>query len=368
MEEQMSRKISLIAILMMALMVLFAVSCEGPVGPAGEMGLTGDAGADGAPGADAQVTCLSCHNDDSMEDNKIELARAQHGIGDLAVDYAGGRSGCAQCHSHEGFVEFANTGGVAANFLTPSAWECSTCHGLHRTFTETLQDSVDYALRLTDAVPFYYNTDTETATMDIDPSSNLCINCHQARTNIIGSMWDGSSATATITSTHAGPHHGPQANLLLGVNGSIATGTPFAPHLEVGCVGCHMYETTGDDEINVNGGHTFWPAAEKCNSCHTGPDVVFAGSHGGDDFEHEGFYDYKDFQSDIALKLEELAGLLVTAGVFDSTHTVIPATYTADQYKAFWNFTYIAEDRSHGVHNPYYAESLLDESIASLTP
>ncbi|NQV49720.1 MAG: hypothetical protein HQ507_04455 [Candidatus Marinimicrobia bacterium] len=358
----MSRKVSLIAILMMALMVLFTVSCEGPAGPAGEMGLTGDAG---AAGADAQVTCLSCHNDDSMEDNKIELARSQHGLGDLAVDYAGGRSSCAACHSHEGFVEFANTGGVAGNFFTPSAWECSTCHGLHKTFTETLQDSVDYALRLTNAVASIIDA---TIIMDIDPSSNLCINCHQSRTNIIGSMWDGSAATATITSTHAGPHHGPQANLLLGNNGSISTGTPFSPHLEAGCVGCHMYETSSDDEINVNGGHTFWPAAEKCNSCHTGPDVVFDASRSGDDFEHEGYYDYKSFQTEIGEKLEILAGLLLTEGVFDSSHTVIPATYTATQYKAFWNFTYIAEDRSHGVHNPYYTEALLDESIAALTP
>ena len=171
--------------------------------------------------------------------------------------------------------------------------------------------------------------------------------------------------TGTLTSSHAGPHHGPQANLLLGNNGSMA-GTAFSPHLEAGCVGCHMYETTGD-EININGGHTFWPAAEKCNDCHTGPDVVFDASRDGE-FEHEGYYDYKGFQTDIAAKLHDLAGLLVTEGILDSAHHTVPGTYGIDVYKAWWNYIYIAEDRSHGVHNPYWTESLLDEGITALTP
>jgi hypothetical protein len=295
-----------------------------------------------------------------LVDNQLELARSQHGNGLLAVDYAGGRASCAQCHSHQGFVEWATTGEVSADIATPTAWECSTCHGLHRTFTETLEDSVDYALRKTDAVPGYYDA---TLMLDVNPSSNLCVNCHQARTSYTN-MITTAGDSAKITSTHAGPHHGPQANLLLGINGSVA-GTPFADHMAQGCVGCHMYETTGD-ETNINGGHTFWPAAEKCNSCHSGPDVVFPGRSLSDDFEHEPYYDYRGFQSDMADKLEMLADLLVEAGVFDSTHTVIPATYSIAQYNAFWNYTYINEDRSHGVHNPYYTETLLDAAITGL--
>ncbi|NQV29460.1 MAG: hypothetical protein HQ508_01110 [Candidatus Marinimicrobia bacterium] len=358
----MSRKVSLIAILMMALMVLFTVSCEGPVGPAGEIGLTGDAGADGANGADAQVTCLSCHNSDTMLDNQLELARSQHGIGDVAVGYAGGRAGCAQCHSHEGFVEWATTGTIGdASYTTPSPWQCSTCHGLHRTFTETFEDSTDYALRVTNAVTAMFD---ETVTLDIDPSSNLCVNCHQSRRGY-ASMVDEGGLTGTLTSSYAGPHHGPQANLLSGNNGSIA-GEAFAPHMGAGCVGCHMTEAVGE-ETNINGGHTFWPVAEKCNDCHTGPDIVFEGSRDSE-FEHEGYYDYKGFQTEIAEKLETLGGLLVTAGILSSEHATVPGTYDIDVYSAWWNYIFIAEDRSHGVHNPYWTESLLDEGITALTP
>lgn len=354
MEEKMSRKISYLAILMMALMLMFTVSCEGPEGPAGPAGEAGPAG------ADAQVTCLSCHNDATMLDNQFEMARSQHGLGDLAVDYAGGRASCSYCHSHEGFVEWATTGENPGNYTTPSPWQCSTCHGLHTTFDETFEADTDYALRKTNAVTAIFDA---TVTMDVDASSNLCVNCHQARTNYTAMIQEG-GLTARITSTHAGPHHGPQANLLLANNGSSA-GTPFSAHLGAGCVGCHMYETTGDEEMNVNGGHTFWAAAEKCNACHEGPDVVFDASRDAE-FEHEPYYDYKGFQTEIAEKLENLAGLLLAAGVFDSTHTVVPGTYSIAQYNAFWNYTYIAEDRSHGVHSPYYAEELLNSAITGL--
>ncbi|NQV42545.1 MAG: cytochrome c3 family protein [Candidatus Marinimicrobia bacterium] len=355
----MSKRLNLFAILVLALMVMFTVSCEGP---AGEMGLTGADGAVGADGADAQVTCLSCHDSDTMLDNQLELARSQHGLGDVAVGYAGGRAGCAQCHSHEGFVEWATTGTIGdANYTTPSPWQCSTCHGLHRTFTEEFDEATDYALRVNDPVVAMFD---ETVTLDIDPSSNLCVNCHQSRRGY-DSMVDEGGLTGTLTSSHAGPHHGPQANLLSGNNGSMA-GEPFAPHLGAGCVGCHMTEATGD-ETNINGGHTFWAVAEKCNDCHTGPDVVFDASRDSE-FEHEGYYDYKGFQTEIADKLHELGGLLVTEGILDSTHSTVPGTYDIDTYKAWWNYIFIAEDRSHGVHNPYWTESLLDEGITALTP
>lgn len=347
----MLRMFKLLPLAVLALLVMFTVSCEGPAGPAGADGV------DGKDGADGNITCLGCHNEDTMLDNQLEMARSQHGLGDVAVAYAGGRASCAPCHGHEQFVEYVETGSVSGNVVTPSPWQCSTCHGLHRTFDESFGDSTDYALRTVAAVPVYYD---ETQSFDLGNSSNLCMNCHQARTQY---AW-ASEDSASITSTHFGPHHGPQANLLFGVNGTIDD-EPFSPHYDTGCTGCHMYETSGD-EADINGGHTFWAAAEKCNDCHSGPDIVFDANRGGDDFIHEGHYDYKGFQTEIGEKLENLAGLLVTAGVLDSNHTVVPGKYPIAEFGAFWNWAYIEEDRSHGVHNPYYTTDLLDEAITAL--
>ncbi len=331
-------------------MVLF-VACEGPEGPAGPAGAAGAAGADGADGQDAQVTCLGCHNDATYADNAFEFARSQHIMGEYA-DYAGGRGYCTPCHSHEAFVEFAINGENAGGYNTPSPFECATCHGLHETFDESFGEDADYALRLTDAVTAMFD---ETVTLDIDASSNLCVVCHQSRRGT-GYYDDGSGTTVTFTSSHTGPHHGPQSNILLGNNGSAA-GTAFSAHVGAGCVGCHMIETEGD-EADVAGGHTFWPAVESCVECHSS----------ATDFDVFGG------QTDIAEKLDALGLLLLGEGILhweydedgDSSLHVVPGTYDRAVFNAFWDYDIVLEDRSLGVHNPTYANDLLDAATAAV--
>ncbi|MCF7808710.1 MAG: hypothetical protein K9N38_09340 [Candidatus Marinimicrobia bacterium] len=334
----MLRMFKLLPLAILALLVAFTVSCEGPAGADGADGMDG---ADGADGADGHLTCLGCHNDATMLDNKLEMARSQHKLGDIAVNYAGGRASCAQCHGHEGFVEWSETGTVAGNYTTPSPWQCSTCHGLHATFEEDFTGD-DAALRAVGAVTLMFDEATEA---DYG-NSNLCINCHQSRRGY-ASYDDGTGTDVAITSSLAGPHHGPQANLLMGNNG-VTAGSEHA-HASVGCAGCHMKETTGDD-LDIAGGHTFWPTAEACADCHSGADN----------------FDLFSGQTTIQGKLDNLAGLLVTAGVLDSAHHVVVGTYPRAEVQAWWNWDLVYEDRSLGVHNPTYAKALLDASITAL--
>ena len=119
----------------------FVTGCEGPEGPQGPKGDKGDQGDQGiqgdqGPQGDAgNVTCLECHEGDGIQEKQAQFHQSQHASGAIAVDYAGGRASCAQCHSHEGFVEFARTGSVGADIINPSAWQCKTCHNIHDTFT-----------------------------------------------------------------------------------------------------------------------------------------------------------------------------------------------------------------------------------------
>ena len=80
------------------------------MGPAGADGVDG---VDGQDGQDGQITCLACHAGNSMEAIQAQFAMSVHSAGAIAVDYAGGRAACAQCHSHEGFVQYAEFGGVS---------------------------------------------------------------------------------------------------------------------------------------------------------------------------------------------------------------------------------------------------------------
>ena len=355
----------------------FVTSCEGPQGPAGTAGTdgtNGTNGSDGTNGVDGNVTCLSCHNSDTKDLIAAQFNSSQHKAGDVAVDYAGGRGSCAECHSHEGYLEFALTGDVAADIANPGAWECSTCHAIHTDFAAD-----DYAFRLGDPVVLLANG---SPTID-GGNNNTCINCHQSRRDVTdyddetadasytrtfsgddidvyqtttafgpagsvtlvpagtaGSVADSLvvvfdvplATHAYISSTHAGPHHGPQTNVWAGLGG-VAAGAPFAPHAD-GCVKCHMGPASG---------HSFWPEEGNCAVCHA-TDKLPAGDA-------------------IAARIQvagEALEALHAVHYSDGAWHPVYASLGRDDFNAWWDFMVVLEDRSKGAHNPTYVSALLD--------
>ncbi|MFY9153308.1 MAG: hypothetical protein WAO52_14930 [Prolixibacteraceae bacterium] len=337
-------------LLLMASVILFlAPSCvkEGPMGPAGADGVDGK---DGANGADGQVTCLVCHSGTNMAEKKAQFAMSEHSVGAIAVDYAGGRASCAQCHSHEGFIQWAEFGKVAGDITDPSAWKCSTCHGLHQTF-----EAKDYAFRVSGPAKLYPDN-TKTKTLDVKGNSNLCATCHQARVYEPNIATPGE--TFKITSTHYGPHHGPQGNIVAGIGFAEIPGSVAYPvagsskHLEqASCTGCHMATFTAKQ-----GGHSFIPSVDACNKCH--------GATLTD-------YNYGGVQSDVKAKLDQLRDKLVELGVVeyieaDAAYEPKVGTYPMIQAQAYFNWIGITEDRSEGVHNPKYVKALLTNTLEAL--
>jgi cytochrome c2 len=211
--------------------------------------------------------------------------------------------------------------------------DCRTCHQIHVTFT-----GEDWALETTDAVVLYAFED---ATYD-GGAGNLCANCHQPRRQIAEADADGN---IEVTSTHWGPHHGPQAAFLLGLSGAGDVEGKASGHyslVEDTCVACHLGE--GDD-------HSFAPSVASCLGCHA-------------DIED---FDFSGLQTEVEEKLAELAEFLVAAGMWDEEedHPVV-GTYPAAQAQALWNYILIShEDESLGVHNPAYTLDLLEASLAA---
>jgi hypothetical protein len=302
--------------------------------------------------ADNSESCKVCHSDANFQEVTFQYNQSVHKSGAIAVAYAGGRASCAECHSSEGFIEFAATGDVGGDISAPSAWECKTCHSLHTTF-----DSTDYALRLAEPISFIFDT---TVVADFG-NGNLCSNCHQNRR--AEPNMDVPGATFEITSSHYGPHHGPQANLVYGagfaeIAGSKSYAAPGGTqHFTESCTGCHMGEYA-----DGAGGHTLNPTLNSCDECHSG----------AEDF------DINDFQTEIAAQLEELRDLLVAAHVLHQDtvtleyHPVNSRDYPGEgifdmeEAQAFFNWIGIEEDRSLGAHNPNYIEALLTNSIEAL--
>lgn len=324
---------------------------EGPMGLAGADGKDGKDGADGADGKDGNVTCLACHSLSNMTQVKEEYEKSTHGLsphaGSPTYIYAGAgasRKSCAVCHTHEGFVEvmFTKRDSITEALAAPTRIGCETCHEKHITFDFT-KDGQDYALRTTAPVKLMV-AESGDQPVNISPTSNLCVNCHQSRTEP-----PVASATGTfaITSSRYGPHHGPQGNLLEGIDGYEIAGSVSYPGTKShkhrnsgGCTTCHMHE----------GNHTFEPSLASCTKCHgTLPD-----------------FDYKGVQKEVEELMDELHKLLVAKGTITATGSTKAGTYAIDLAGVTYNYKLIEEDRSKGVHNPDYVLALLKNSIESL--
>lgn len=374
----MKRKSSFFWIL--SILMVFAIAMtnctkEGPAGPAGANGTNGVDGTDGTDGVDANAFCLECHTQANMDGIAAALAEHKHVSGS---SWGRGTSGsCGRCHSHDGFLEFARSGeSVGAAVSTPL--ECGTCHNDHASLEEGISAPVrEFAIVNSIAV--------EGATYN-HGGGNLCATCHQARRG--PSYYDNATEPATknrkftgediavyqahgavgpngsmeligdtlfvtfdvptthvyTSSSHAGPHHGPQANFFAADIGTVV-GTPFDRDHHTDCSGCHLsLEEAGS-------GHTFVPNIAFCNDCH------------GDalDIEAE-MDDVAARMHAIEVKLEEIGAIHVAE---DGVHPMY-ASLPRDEWNAFWNFMVLYEDSGHGIHNFGYAKQLLNQAEGAL--
>jgi len=287
--------------------------------------------------------CFNCHTDQdaTLTDAQVEWANSTHASGNTIA--RGSSSSCSPCHSGTGFVAYLNGEEEVPN---PTTIGCFSCHSPH--------SSSDFGLRINDAVPLMNGF-----TQDLG-SSNLCISCHQSR-RAVDEYVVAEGGVVEITSSHWGPHHSPQGDMLLGSNGFEFDGYTFesaAPlaHMSNACLTCHMDNGGGVDL----GGHSFSMAnldddlnVASCNVCHTD----------AEDFDIDGA------MTEIDVLAEELHTLLMDAGFVDvDGHPIEDTTPTLAQAGALWNFLMWEEDQSHGVHNPNYITSLLEASIAEMTP
>jgi hypothetical protein len=352
--------------LLAVLCIFMAASCtkEGPQGANGLNGenggngingVDGTDGTDGTDGVDGNMSCLACHTQAGMNALEALYTFSGHKAAN-AVGYAGGRGSCARCHSHSGFINYLTglPGAEPIDIDFPTRIDCETCHGNHR----SLEDDIAAPLRAEAAVTAIAD---ETVTLDFGGTSNLCANCHQSRrgytyyqaltsVKIGGIDTEVPEGMVAINSSHAGPHHGPQANTLLG-NGGIGAST-IATHTSVGCTGCHMGEVDNDEKA---GGHSFKPSLANCNTCHSG----------ATDFDINGK------RTEFNTRMTVIADALVTAGALskdaDSGEYHPHVSIVTDaEFVGFWNYMILYEDHSHGAHNPAYFATLLTAAETNL--
>ncbi len=284
--------------------------------------------------AQVQVTdCMACHNDTTViTGKKTAMSESMHGIGESFG--RGTRAGCAGCHSGGAFSDMVAAGltpdTVEVGDPEPTRQSCRACHQVHTGYTVA-----DWALETTAPVALYA---LEGAIYD-GGKGNLCVNCHQPRRQIAAADPNDNIA---VTSTHWGPHHGPQSTMLLGTGGAGGVaGVPSFHYRLVDdtCVACHI----GPDMV-----HTFEAVESSCDECHAPED------------------DIDGAMAAVDALIAELHDLLEAKGLYHDGHPVV-GVYPVAEASALWNYIFIAvEDGSSGAHNPPYTKALLEASIAAL--
>jgi hypothetical protein len=329
-------------------MITFS-SCtkEGPQGPAGTNGENGINGTDGT------ATCGACHDmSETVETKILQWGNSIHATGG---NYERNSTDCAVCHTSQGFRERIQTGADTTVDVihNPSNINCYTCHDIHDTYTVA-----DWGLRVTDPVTFWATGET----FDFG-KGNLCASCHQARPADMPTISNNPLDSFKITSNRWGPHHGPQSSLIVGSAAyKLGSGYDNNPHASITdeCVTCHMADAYGSQA----GGHTW----NMTYSLHGAEDFNVPGCLASNCHLSDPTGKIEDLQTEIQGKLDQLQALLEAAGVYNAgTDLANVGMYQNNVAGAYFNFVYINEDRSLGVHNPNFARMLLDNSIAALS-
>lgn len=384
----------------------------GEQGPPGPAGTPGDGGAAGSSG-ELKTSCLSpCHGFNGIVEQwktSTHYATYVANLGGEEVDSWTGTQACGNCHSIDGIeqrldgnVRYQGTTGPVnvahgqlsylnstntkisestyAGHATVAVVHCTTCHDVtdetdpHRTgdayvpgsFPLRVPTAVDEQAYLEKSSGVGVSDGTGTGPYGV---GNACMWCHKSRKDVTNYIVAGPNNS--ITSTHWGPHEGPQADVYTGKGGyhfgNNVYNTSSHQALEKGCVSCHMPEVDANQGI---GDHSFAPKLSACSrgGCHSNPTS----------------FDIEGRQTDMFANLRDLRTALNGKGYLTRAEAepydaltpaqVADANFALDQPNAklsgleakvagaIYNYLLIARGGAGGIHNPIYVRQLIYDS------
>ncbi|MDH3890281.1 MAG: multiheme c-type cytochrome [candidate division Zixibacteria bacterium] len=313
--------------------------------------------------ADTDV-CMTCHDGSNNLAQKVIAATRQwefslHATGERSDR---SRGSCAPCHTNEGFIADLEGEEVAGDVF--NAIGCFTCHDPHT--------NGSFAIRTTDEVELGDGTEFDNGI------SNLCANCHKSRRDVATYVVAGKEM-----SNHFGPHHGPHADMVMGTNayeydGYTYTNSWHTSGIDDPCLSCHYDEA---DRYEF-GGHSFRMRnedgdenVEACNitGCH-GDEFEIDSLNRVADADFDGDGNIEGVFDEIEGLIDDLQDELIAAGLLEwiaedgiwepTDDLVVP---NVDSLGAVYNWAFVHEDQSHGIHNTLYAVGLLRSAYNYMT-
>ncbi len=338
-------KITGFAVLTLSVLMLMMIGCEREI--------TGEVQREDISSA----SCFECHTDQDffLVQAQLQFEHSIHNSGNNTNRNRLNRTfyaACERCHTSEGFI--AEVTGVPADGDHFSSFSCFTCHQPH--------SEGDFGVRVTNAVML------QNGAMFDRGNANLCAMCHQSRRDVNTTVVDD-----VELDSHWGPHHSNQADMLIGENayeyaGYDYSGSWHESGVVNGCPSCHMsaslHETIGGHSWNMKNEDRDFENIYGCNvdGCHSANPVSSVDRETVSDFDGDG--ELEGVQTELHDLLDSLTVLLIDANLLTEEHEPVERVVTtADSAGALYNYLFVEEDRSVGVHNTAYAVGLLKSSI-----
>jgi hypothetical protein len=324
----------------------------------------------GARGVDKTLdagVCLQCHDAPKKHRLGSYWAASKHGL--LPEGGHTNRTNCYPCHSGGAFYKFTKNrtspGWSAADGNIPIS--CQVCHEPH-------SEANPYQLR---TVVF------DSLLTGFKPASGqgglgqLCMNCHRGRYNV--------NTKITTTAPYYGwsdrfyNHYSPQADMLFGDNGYeynglvVGTSSVHLTYTQNSCVTCHMQKRTNGSSVHSN--HEMRMDADgadlvgACQPCHSEVTTSFEDKMANGDYDNDGTVE--PFVTEIDGLLETLKANLPidseTGEPVNMMKDTLAIKNRPDLVQGVWNYYFVKDDMSHGIHNPAYAVAMLRNAIFIIT-
>jgi hypothetical protein len=247
----------------------------------------------------AADVCGSCHGEPARHGRFQQWQLSNHADYNLASQRGtGGNAGnCGRCHSGNGFVAWSKLPDpfdpgtevtVTWNADTVVPQVCAACHDPHDAGNTSGTDETNAKVRLMGDTNILLAGFQATAV----GKGATCMTCHNSRGGVEVAPtvsltgWIGRNDTtwshlddAQKAGNESSPHHGVQADLIMGQNMYFFTSEELQPgahyNIEDTCIGCHMEKTDPPDILSYNRSgtnHTFAADPTVCanSGCHAG--------------------------------------------------------------------------------------------------